>query len=112
MLPGHAAGDGGEVVEALGGGEAGRGGQEQGGQHRPHPAGAGRGQASLLTAGGGGGPHCWGGAGLTTGAGHTQVSIAATWADTQTKEWAAAKLRMPSIVMSAILALGCHYHLS
>ena len=67
MLPGHAAGDGGEVVEALGGGEAGGGGQEQGGQHRPHPAGAGRGQASLLGAGAGlttGGvarPHYWGG---------------------------------------------------
>ena len=65
----------------------------------------GRGRASLLGAG----------AGHTVGAGrgHTQVSIAATWADTQTKEWAAATLlRMPSILMSAILALGYHYHLS
>ena len=103
VLPGHAAGDRGEVVEALGGGEAGGGGQEQGGQHHPHLAGAGL--TALLGAG----------AGHTAGAGrgHTQVSITATWADTQTKEWAAATLlRMPSILMSAILALGYHYHLS
>ena len=65
MLPGHAAGDGGEVVEALGGGEAGGGGQEQGGQHHPHPAGAGPGLAAGggagLTAGGVARPHYWGG---------------------------------------------------